>query len=167
MAVLKRLRAIASQTSDSPSRLERRAKHDYFGWAALLLGIVALAFALLPGWIAPMYDPPSQPIEQKAADWLGELKDKAAAAIRMESLPPPPAEVKNPWRSPRIALTSLILGFGALVLGILAFVRHEDQRMVACSIALGAGAISAQFILTAALILAFAVLVGVVLARHG
>ena len=167
MAVLKRLSAIASQTTDSPSRLERRAKHDYFGWAALLLGIVALAFALLPGWIAPMYDPPAKPIEQKAADWLGELKDKAAAAIRMESLPPPSAEVKNPWRSPRIALTSLILGFGALVLGILAFVRHEDQRMVACSIALGAGAISAQFILTAALILAFAVLVGVVLARHG
>jgi len=166
MAVLKRLSAIASQTSDSPSRLERHAKHDYCGWAALLFGIFALGFALLPGWIAPMYDPPSKPIEQKAVDWLGELKDKAAAAIRMEPLSPP-AEVSNPWRSPHITLTSLILGFSALVLGILAFVRHEDQRMVACSIALGAGAISAQFILTAALILAFAVLVGVVLARHG
>ena len=167
MAVLKRLSAIAGQTSASPSQLERRAKHDYFGWTALLLGIVALGLALLPGWIAPMYDLPSKPIEQKAADWLSELKDKAAAAIRMEPLPPPSAEVRNPWRSPRIALTSLVLGFSALVLGILAFVRHEEQRMVACSIALGAGAISAQFILTAALILAFAVLVGVVLARHG
>ena len=55
----------------------------------------------------------------------------------------------------------------ALVLGIVAFVRHEDQRLVACAIALGAGTICTQYFLTAVLILAFTVLVGVVLARSG
>ena len=165
--MLKGVRSVARHLADTHERPAGRATHQLCGWSGLAFGIFALGLALLPGWIAPMYDPPAKPIEQKAADWLGELKDKTAAAIRMEPLPPPPVEVKNPWRSPRLVLISLMLGFGALVLGILAFVRHEDQRMVACAIALGAGAICAQFILTAALILAFAVLVGVVLARHG
>ncbi len=166
--MLKRLNAPAKQYPDPPARVERHAERQFCGWSGLALGILALGLALLPGWIAPIYDPPSRPIQQKAADWVGELKDKAIAAIRMESAPPPPpAEAGNPWRNPRVKLASLVLGFSALVLGILAFVRHEDQRMVACAVALGAGAIAAEYLLTAAMILAFAVLVGVVLARYG
>jgi hypothetical protein len=166
--VLKRLSAPARQYPDQPARLERHARRQYCGWSGLALGILALALALLPGWIAPTYDPPARPIQQKAADWFGDLKGKAIAAIRMEPAPPPPPqEVGNPWRNPRVKVASLVLGFSALVLGILAFVRHEDQRMVACAVALGAGAIAAEYLLTAAMILAFAVLVGAVLSRSG
>ena len=145
---------------------QRRTARSYCGWGGLTLGIVALGLALLPGWIAPLYDPPTKPIPQRAADWLGELKDKAAAAIRMEPPTPPPPEQRSAWRDPRIAVWSLLLGFTALALGIVSFVRHEDQRLVACSIALGAGTICSQYFVTAVLILAFAVLVGVVLTRH-
>jgi hypothetical protein len=148
------------------TRLEPRARRHYFGWSGLAIGIAALALGLRPGWIAPSFDPGPKPIPQRASDWLGELKDRAAAAIRMEPPPQPPVEVRNPWRDQRLALTSLIFGFLALVLGVLAFVRHEDQRMVACSVALGAGAIAAQYFMTALLILGFAVLVGVVLTRY-
>jgi hypothetical protein len=166
--VLKRLSALARQHPDQPARPPgRHARRQYCGWSGLALGILALGLALLPGWIAPIYDPPSKPIQEKAADWVGELKDKALAAIRMEPAPPLPQEVSNPWRNPRVKLASLVLGFSALMLGVLAFVRHEDQRMVACAVGLGAGAIAAEYVLTAALILAFAVLVGVVLARSG
>jgi hypothetical protein len=162
--VLKRLSASVKQYPDRPARPRRQL----CGWSGLALGILALGLALLPGWIAPMYDPPSKPIQQKAVDWFGELKDKAIAAIQMEPAPPPPPqEAANPWRNPRVKLASLVLAFSALVLGILAFVRHEDQRMVACAVALGAGAIAAQYLLVAAMILAFSVLVGVVLARSG
>jgi len=129
--------------------------------------VLALGLALLPGWVAPLYDPPSKPIPEQAADWLGELKDKTVAAIRMESVPPPQPEFHNPWRDPRIVLGSLLLAFTALVLGIVAFVRHEDQRMVACAVALAAGAIAGAHFLTAVMVLAFAVLVGLILARHG
>jgi hypothetical protein len=137
------------------------------GWIGLAVGLISVTLALIPAWIAPLYDPPSRPIPQRASDWLGEIKDQAVAAIKLESSPPPPPELKNGWRDPRIGVTSLLLGFSALAFGILAFVRHEQQRLVACAIALGAGAIAAQHILTAALILGFAVLVGVVLARFG
>ena len=140
---------------------------SWSGWIGLALGLVSLALALVPTWIAPLYDPPSKAVSQRASDWLGEIKDQAIAAIKLESTPPPLPEVKNAWRDPRIGTTSLLCGFAALVFGILAFVRREDQRLVACGIALGAGAIAAQHILTAALILGFAVLVGVVLARYG
>jgi hypothetical protein len=165
--MLKRPSAPAKPSPEASHRPERRAHHHYFGWAGLCLGILALSLALLPGWIAPIYDPPAKPIQQKATDWLEELKEKTVAAIRMESVPPPPAVPGNPWRDRRVALASLLSAFLALVAGVLSFVRHEEQRLVACAVALGAGAIAAQYLLTAAIILAFAVLVGAVLARYG
>ena len=152
-----------AETRASQPGLRRHA----FGWSGLIIGLLALALGLLPGWIAPLYDPPTKPIPQRAADWLGELKDKAMSAIRAEPPPPPPPEQRSFWRDPRLTLWSLLLGFSALLLGIVSFVRHEDQRLVACTIALGAGTISTQYFLTAVMILTFAVLVGVVLSRHG
>ena len=125
------------------------ARRHVFGWSGLIVGLFALALGLLPGWIAPLYDPPGKPVQQRAADWLGELKDKAVATLRMEPPPPPPPEHRNVWRDPRIAVWSLLLGFAALLLGIVSFVRHEDQRLVACTIALGAGTICSQYFLTA------------------
>ena len=164
--MLKRVPAPAARTVDAPAHAAHRREHQYFGWAGLAFGVLALALAILPGWVAPLYDPPSKPIPQQAADWLGELKDKTVAAIRMESAPLP-SEFHNPWRDPRIVLGSLLLAFAALVFGIIAFVRHEDQRMVACAVALAAGAIAGAHFLTAVMVLAFAVLVGLMLARHG
>ena len=152
-----------AETRASQPGLRRHA----FGWSGLIIGLLALALGLLPGWIAPLYDPPTKPIPQRAADWLGELKDKAMSAIRAEPPPPPPPEQRSFWRDPRLTLWSLLLGFSALLLGIVSFVRHEDQRLVACTIALGAGTISTQYFLTAVMILTFAVLVGVVLSRQG
>jgi len=151
----------------SSPEVQRRTVHNRCGWSGLTLGLIALALALLPAWIAPLYDPPSKPIPQRAVDWLSELKDKAAAAIRMEAPPPPAPEQRSLWRDPHIGVFALVLAFAALVLGIVAFVRHEDQRLMACAIALGAGTISSQYFLTAVLILTFTVLVGAVLARSG
>jgi len=136
------------------------------GWAGLACGVLALGLSLLPGWVAPLYDPPAKAIAQQAADWLGELKAKTIESLRTEPGRPQAAEPGNPWRDPRIALASLFLAFTALVLGIIAFVRHEDQRLVACAVALAAGAIAGAHFLTAVMVLAFAVLVGMLLARH-
>jgi hypothetical protein len=128
--VLKRLSALAARAPTSSQRAPGRGEHRRFGWAGLAFGVLALALALLPGWVAPLYDSPSKAIPLQAADWLGELKDKTVAAIRLEAAPPPAPECQNPWRDRRIVLSSLLLAFAALVLGIVAFVRHEDQRMV-------------------------------------
>lgn len=164
--MLKRVSPLIARPADAPPHASPRREHQYFGWAGLTFGVLALAVALLPGWVAPLYDPPSKAIPQQAADWLSDLKDKTVAAIRMESVPPPPLEPRNPWRDPRIMLGASFLAFAALVLGIIAFVRHEDQRLVACAVALAAGAIAGSHLLTAVMMLAFAMLVGVILARQ-
>jgi hypothetical protein len=143
--------------------MERR--RDVFGWLGLASGLVALALALLPGWIAPIYAPPSKPIEQSAVDLMGAVKDRVVGAIKNEPVPLPPPLPGEIWQK-RAVLTSLLAGFAALMLGILAFVRHEEPRLTACAIVLGAGAIATQFIFTALLILAFAVLTGAILARY-
>jgi hypothetical protein len=165
--MLKRLSSLGKPFLEPSKWAERHPRHNYIGWSGLTIGLLALGLALLPRWVAPMYDPPSKPIQQKAADWFGELKDKAVAAIRMEPVAPALPEFNNPWRDRRIALSSLILGFTALALGILAFVRHEDQRLVACAVALSAGAIATAYVFTAAMILAFAMMVAMFLARSG
>ena len=143
--------------------MERR--RNLFGWLGLAAGLVALALALLPGWIAPIYAPPVKPIEQSAMDWMGEIKDRVVGAIKSEPVASPPPAPQEIWKK-RAALSSLLIGFAALLLGILAFVRREEARLTACAVALGTGAIAAQFIFTALLIIGFAVLTGAVLARY-
>ena len=143
--------------------MERR--RDLFGWLGLASGLVALGLALLPGWIAPVYAPPAKPIEQSAIDLMSTVKDRVVGAIKSEPVPLPPPPPQEIWQK-RAGLTSLLAGFTALVLGVLAFVRREEPRLTACAIALGTGAIATQFIFTALLILAFAVLTGAILARY-
>lgn len=165
--MLARLTNDASRRAGSARSEGQRRGAQVFGWSALAFGVLALALGLLPSWIAPLYDPPSRAITQRATDWVSEIKDKAMAALRAEPALPEPAEQRNFWRDPRIGVSALLFAFAALVLGVVAFVRHEDQRLVACSVALSAGTICAQYFVTALLILAFATLVGVVLARQG
>jgi hypothetical protein len=129
---------------------------DPCGWAGLVAGLLALAIALLPGWIAPLYDPPAKSIHQQATDWLGRLKDQAAEAVGGDPASPPAPEESNPWRDPRIELGSLLLAFAALGLATVAFARREGPRVTACALALGAGAIATASLLTAVLILMFA-----------
>jgi len=164
--MLKRVSPLAARPGDASPHALTQGGHQYFGWAGLTLGMLALAAALLPGWVAPLYDPPSKPIPQRAVDWVGELKDKTVAALRMEPTAPPASGPDNPWRDPRITLGASFLAFAALALGIIAFVRHEDQRLVACAVALAAGAIASSHLLTAVMVLAFAVLVGAMLTRQ-
>jgi hypothetical protein len=130
---------------------------DAYGWVGLAAGLLAVALALLPGWIAPLYDPPSRSLPTQAADWLGRLRDQAAEAVGGQPAPPPaPDELPNPWRDPRIVLGSLLLGFAALALAAIAFARRESARVTACAVALGAGAIAAEYLFTALVILLFA-----------
>jgi hypothetical protein len=138
--------------------LDDQVPGDPFGWAGLAAGLLALAIALLPGWVAPLYDPPAKSIHRQAADWLGRLKDQAAEAVGGDpASPPPPGEAPNPWRDPRIALGALLLGFAALALAAVAFARCEGPRVTTCALTLGAGAIATEYLLTALVILVFAV----------
>jgi len=140
---------------DAPDGL--RAPGDGYGWAGFAAGLLAVALALLPGFIAPLYDPPSISLSTQAADWLGRLRDQAAEAVGGQATPaPPPDASPNRWRDPRITVASLLLGFAALALAATAFARRESARVTACAVVLGAGAIAAEYLFTALVILLFA-----------
>lgn len=142
-----------------------RLPRQLFGVLGLSAGLIALALTLLPRWIADYTEPPPKPVARAVLDTIGSLKERVVDAFASEPAPPPPPPVRELAQT-RSAFIALIAGFAALVFGIVAFVRREDARLTAVSVALGAGAIAAQHILTAALIMGFAVLTTWVLARN-
>jgi len=123
------------------------------GGVGLACGLLALAAALVPSWIAPLYEPPATPLHERAAEWIGQLRDYATGKTDAEVGSPPVPAVSNPWRSPRLAVAALLLAFAALACAAVAFVRREDARVVACTVALGAGAIASASLVTAVMVL--------------
>ena len=71
--MLKRLSSLGKPFLEPSKWEERRSRHNYIGWSGLTIGLLALGLALLPRWVAPMYDPPSRPIQQNV--WTS-IKDK-------------------------------------------------------------------------------------------
>ncbi|MBX9633273.1 MAG: hypothetical protein K2X67_22315 [Burkholderiales bacterium] len=142
-----------------------RIPRQMFGVLGLAVGLLALALTLLPPWIEDYTRPPPKPVARAVLDTIGSLKDRVVGAFSSET-PPVPAPPVIEVVQTRSAFVALLAGFAALVFGIIAFVRREDARLTAVSIALGAGAIAAQHTLTAALIVGFAILTTWVLARH-
>jgi hypothetical protein len=132
-----------------------------FGWAGLAVGIFALALALLPGWVSPE----AQPVTGWESGWIAWLGRRT---LGLPDAPQAPDAANAPavWRQ-RIAVTSAVLGFAALVLGIISFVRREDARLTGCCVGVAAGAIATQHPFAALTIMVFAVLTSAVLARHG
>ncbi len=146
------------------------AARSYLAWAGLVLGLLSLAVALLPDWIAPVRDPPGRAIHERAADWLGRLTERATEAAGGTPAPPAPPEPANPWRDARLALAALVLAFAALALAVLGFARREDTRVVVCAVVVTAGAIASQYLFTALMVLAFtttAVLLLAIAGRRG
>ncbi len=132
-----------------------------FGWAGLAVGIFALGLALLPGWVSPETEPVSG-WESGWIAWVG----RRALGLPPASQATDPASAPSVWRQ-RIATTSAVLGFAALVLGIISFVRREDGRLTGSCVGVAAGAIATQHPFAALMIMLFAVLTSAVLARHG
>jgi hypothetical protein len=152
------------ESSDVPA--SPRARRNAIGGLGLTCGLLALAASLLPSWVAPFYDPPAKPLPTRASEWLGQLRDYATRAAEPEGAARQPAAAPNPWRSPRLSVASLLLAFAALACAAIAFVRREDTRTVACTVALGAGAMAGYSLVTAMMVLLVA-LTAVVLAAVG
>jgi hypothetical protein len=135
-------------------------RRNVFGWVGLAVAILALALALLPGWVSPA--PGSEPGGDGGwLIWLGHRM------LGMSQAPTSPEPVMAPgvWRQ-RLATTAAVLGFVALVLGIVSFARHEAARLTGCCVGVASGAIATQHPLTALLIMGFAVLTSAILARE-
>ena len=139
---------------DSPDvRAPRHSRSTLIGGLGLACGLVALGVSLLPSWTAPLYEQPAKPLPTRASEWIGQLRDYATGTTQPEGAAQQADAAPNPWRSPRLAVTSRLLAFAALACAAIAFVRREDARMVACTVALGAGGIAAYSLVTAVVVL--------------
>jgi hypothetical protein len=132
-----------------------------FGSAGLAIAVLALALALLPGWVSPAPETPGS-WENGWMVWLG----RRTLGLPPASVPADPATAPSVWRQ-GFAVSAAVLGFVALVLGIVSFVRREDARLTGCCVGVAAGAIATQHPFAALLIMVFAVLTSAVLVRHG
>jgi hypothetical protein len=139
--------------------IERR---DVFGWIGLTVAILALALALLPGWVSPVSGSDAVGIDGGWVTWFGRHVFGFAGG----TVPTPEsAATTGVWRQ-RLATTAAVLGFVALVLGIVSFARHERARLTGCCVGVASGAIATQHPLAALVIMAFAVLTSAILARE-
>src|SRR5262245_49504995 len=100
------------------------------GGVGLACGLLALAAALIPSWIAPLYEPPATPLHERAAEWIGQLRDYATGKTDAEVGSPSVPAVSNPWRSPRLAVAALLLAFAALAWSAVVFVVRGAVRCV-------------------------------------
>ena len=132
-----------------------------FGSAGLAIAVLALALALLPGWLSPAPEPPGS-WENGWMFWLG----RRTLGLPPASIPADPAAAPSTWIQ-GFAVSAAVLGFVALVLGIVSFVRREDARLTGCCVGVAAGAIATQHPFAALIIMVFAVLTSAVLVRHG
>jgi hypothetical protein len=135
-------------------------RRDVFGWVGLAVAILALGLALLPGWVSPASEQELAGGQSGWVTWFGRrMFGMQDAPVPAESAPP------STWRR-RLATTAAVLGFVALVLGIVSFARHEAARLTGCCVGVASGAIATQHPLTALLIMGFAVLTSAILARE-
>jgi hypothetical protein len=135
-------------------------RRDVFGWVGLAVAILALGLALLPGWVSPASEPELAGGQSGWVTWFGRrMFGMQDAPVPAEAAPP------STWRQ-RLATTAAVLGFVALVLGIVSFARHEGARLTGCCVGVASGAIATQHLLTALLIMGFAVLTSAILARE-
>jgi hypothetical protein len=135
-------------------------RRDVFGWVGLAVAILALGLALLPGWVSPLTGADATGGETGWLTWFGRR------LLGLPGAPPPdPAAAPSGWRH-GLAATAAVLGFVALVLGIVSFARHEAARLTGCCVGVASGAIATQHPIAALLIMGFAVLTSGILARE-
>jgi len=135
----------------------------WLGWPGLAAALLAFALAACGPWLAGLLDPPPVPIEDRAAEIAGRIRDRVVAKLRGQE-PAPPTPRAEPFRWSRtLPGIAIALGVIACSLGVLGLVRREDARLAGSAVAGGAGAVVFQWAILIAGVLLFLLLVGLVL----
>jgi hypothetical protein len=123
-------------------------KHK-IGIIGLIVGIIAVGLAIFQNDLRPQ-EPPQEP---KPVPTLKELAVEAGKKVindkilKKEEDPPPVEEDSLVSPRDRIGLTYMILGFLAMVLGIVSWVKKDHIRISGGSISLGLMAVAWQYVM--------------------
>ncbi|CTQ49977.1 hypothetical protein [Jannaschia donghaensis] len=143
--------------------LKRQPTAGIFGTAGLILGGLALVLAVFHFFGGPFAP------QDAVGVTLGEIAAEAGkAALRDLVGLGQPTPVPSPWDIDRILWTgTAVTGAFAVVLAVIALVRHEPRRIVIGGAALGAAAITFQFAAVIVMTLLAILVIGIILDSLG
>jgi len=142
---------------------------NLIGTIGMALGAIALCVGVLHFFMGPIASPkPENSIENLVADTAVSIKERITAKLNKEEPPSPPPVEDSGLDPDRIVMaTSAGLGVFALILGFIAYVRREDNRISKSAILLGASAVGLQFLIIALALVLFMFLIFAALQNFG
>ncbi len=124
------------------------------------LGLLALGIAVFHFFFGPIEPPP--PIESVVAETTVKLKEALTVKLRGGEYKAPPSErAFGPDKA--IEYSVIVLGFVAVVFGVIGFVQREEWRPSGMALALGGGAIAFQFAIAVVGAILAIILIGFIL----
>jgi hypothetical protein len=126
------------------------------GLIGSVVGLVALAVAILPHWVLPVIDPPP-PIDKVIVDVGHRVKDRLVARVKGIDYVAPAHETS--WADrlrQQLPVAAVSLGLLAVILGVVAQLCREERQVAVMATTLGGCAIAIQlsFVLMGVLVLA-------------
>ena len=126
-------------TNDAPQKTRPK---PWCGVVALTFALFALGISILPSWIESVDELDEKTLSESLSDKATDAKESLMRRFRGEETPEviePEKEVS--WEKIS-AVGGVALGFTAVVLGIIAYVRREDLRLGATAAVIGVTAIA-------------------------
>jgi hypothetical protein len=145
------------------SNIDLSRQTPLWGLLAFVTGAVALVLAMVVIFAGPFAPQPT------VGTTIGEIAgDMLAAARRSVEGAPPPAPQPRGWDIDRVLVTiTPILGVAAVVLAMVAVLRHERRHLPSYAAALGISAIVFQFFWWVALLICGVVLLVAIIENLG
>lgn len=141
------------------SQEQAQQKSNILGLWGIGVGAVALLVVLVHFYAGPLSPAPT--LEQTVAEKAVAIRDATVAALKGEEVKAAKSPEMNLDRALEIAAAAL--GGLAVILGVIAFARHESVRAAVGGPILGAGAIAFQFATIALGTIVFALILAAVL----
>ncbi len=135
------------------------------GVAGLVIGLLALAAAVLSPWAVRALEP-RPPVDELAVDLAGRIKDRLAAKAKGQPYVAP-AEPRRFGSGDWYIVGVLALGTIAVGVGVVGLAFGHDVRLNAVAVAVGAAAIVFQYALLLAAAVLIILLVGFILMKAG
>ena len=120
-----------------------------FGTIGSIVGLLALAAAVLPHWVIPIVFPPP-PIDRVIVDTGHRIKERLIARAKGIEYHAPQRERTDADRwNDGLAIAAVSLGLLAIVFAVCALIFREERVLAGAATALGVGAIAFQLAVVA------------------
>jgi hypothetical protein len=134
------------------------------GIIGVVVGSIALLLALVHFWAGPFS--PQQTIESSIGEKAASIRRATIDALKGKE--PVKETYIAKWDADKVTqVITAVLGGLALILAVVAFIRHEPKRIVGGAAALGVSAIAFQFIAMYAMALLVVLLISAALSSMG